>query len=563
MNAPGRFSLKSQTEENPSIPAFFLALSGTKIADGDAPIAAPRRFSSADLEEAWLQRGMPTRHPRFHSTVDEGQQYFEETHHVHPPRSSASREGEEEDDEASLQIKADLREHATEMLHFSAYREDLRRRLEWCLMSPLEVSDKLWEVMISSGPLGSSGAISRAKCAAIREAERNAAPATRPSPTESGGVLGHKTQGGPWRDAVAEAERVPMESVLLFRSHHALADGASILAALSDLCDEAEDIRANIKLELKKRQQRGNAGPKRHALRRILSRLARLLRLCLWFFVGTLGALLHVGYLQITTRCNPFDAVRAETARQGAPLTGRSLSWCDAASLADAKAITRVIGEARGLAITVNDLFTSCATAAIARQLRELETVRTATATDARPRARVPRDVNVVVPVHLRGGVILPNESVGNNIGAFVARCPAGMEDEDGGAEPCPTKRLCRVHRSLLYSKQSPAPFVSYYLAKFCSNYLPDCLTKALFQSANANACLGERMFLFRSHVLITAVPHFLSRFYQLCRMCGATTESCISMAWRFNPPSAFCPCHPASLSASWCRATPERCPSL
>ena len=37
--------------------------------------------------------------------------------------------------------------------------------------------------------------------------------------------------------------------------------------------------------------------------------------------------------------------------------------------------------------------------------------------------------INVVVPVHLGGGAILPGESGGNNIGTFVAKCPGAMEE--------------------------------------------------------------------------------------------------------------------------------------
>ena len=73
-------------------------------------------------------------------------------------------------------------------------------------MDPIEVSDKLWEVKISNGKLGSSGftvdAITKRKYPLRRK----------------------MTKGGLWRDATHEVEDVPMESVLLFRSHHALGE---------------------------------------------------------------------------------------------------------------------------------------------------------------------------------------------------------------------------------------------------------------------------------------------------------------------------------------------------
>mmetsp|Transcript_1351 Transcript_1351/g.2355 ORF Transcript_1351/g.2355 Transcript_1351/m.2355 type:complete len:159 (+) Transcript_1351:3-479(+) len=60
-----------------------------------------------------------------------------------------------------------------------------------------------------------------------------------------------------------------------------------------------------------------------------------------------------------------------------------------------------------------------------------------------------------------------------------------------GGTTPCPpSERLRRVHESLLYSKRSPAPFVSHHMAKFCSEYIPEEWAKSIFQRANANACV-------------------------------------------------------------------------
>ena len=103
-----------------------------------------------------------------------------------------------------------------------------------------------------------------------------------------------------------------MESVLLFRSHHALADGASIMLALSDLCDEAEEIRANIEVELKKWKRRGEKGPRKGFIRRMLLKLVRILSIFMWCSLGSLAAVLHQGYLQISTPTNPFDAVRAK-----------------------------------------------------------------------------------------------------------------------------------------------------------------------------------------------------------------------------------------------------------
>jgi hypothetical protein len=99
----------------------------------------------------------------------------------------------------------------------------------------------------------------------------------------------------------------------------------------------------------------------------------------------------------------------------------------------------------------------------------------------------------MVVPVHLRGGVILPGKSVGNNIGAFVTSCPGEMKRDAAAASgegwwaPCPTERLVRVQELLLCSKGSPAPLVLHRIARFCPDHLPDGIINAIFQPANAN----------------------------------------------------------------------------
>lgn len=334
--------------------------------------------------------------------------------------------------------------------------------------------------------LGSSGSISRAKVEGILKANQNSSLAKHQPIRNDKGVA---TKGRLWREATEEVDNIPMESVLLFRSHHALADGASIMAALSDLCDEAEEIRANIEIQLKKWKQKG--GSNKSFLRRLLSRLMRLLKMSLWFSFGTLGALVYQGYLQITTLHNPFDAVREDAERKGLALSGRSISWCDAAPLEEVKRIAQIIGKAKGATITINDLFVSCVTAAVTRQL--IEHSEFMAPIDAHTREYVVPNINVVIPVHLRGGVVLPDEGVGNKIGAFVARCPGEMKHDavGGGTAPCPTERLHQVHKSLLYSKRSPAPIVSHYIAKFCSDFLPDELTKSLFRRANANAVVA------------------------------------------------------------------------
>ena len=212
----------SETGDNKSIPTFFLALSGSKKNNEDqtgpssvyASISnSQNKFTVEDFETAWLDKDMPNRHPRFHSTVSShDDRYFEEVHHIKP------------DDEDYPKIKAELDRHLSETMHFSVYRDDLRYRLEHMLTSPIEVQDKLWEVKISNGPLGSSGAISKAKTEAILQDIKSGNTMVQ---AKSIGDEFQRRKYGPGRVWSDTSRKVtPMESLLLFRSHHALADGA-------------------------------------------------------------------------------------------------------------------------------------------------------------------------------------------------------------------------------------------------------------------------------------------------------------------------------------------------
>ena len=136
----------------------------------------------------------------------------------------------------------------------------------------------------------------------------------------------------------------------MFRcSHHAI----ELILIAPFTKDEAEDIRADIEMQLTK-WKRGGAKKRKNLLQRILRRLTRLMKICVWLSFGTLRAMIYQLYLQATTRHNPFDAVREDAKKKGLALSGRSISWCDAAPLTEVKRIAEVIGKARGITVTVS-----------------------------------------------------------------------------------------------------------------------------------------------------------------------------------------------------------------
>jgi hypothetical protein len=89
--------------------------------------------------------------------------------------------------------------------------------------------------------------------------------------------------------------------------------------------------------------------------------------------------------------------------------------------------------------------------------------------------------INIVVPVHLAGGVLPPNRPIGNLLGAFGARIP-------GEVDMTAHDRLQHVHDTLLWVKKTPAPLVGYMTARLSSMF-PMFVTKYLFRRASANAC--------------------------------------------------------------------------
>ena len=97
---------------------------------------------------------------------------------------------------------------------------------------------------------------------------------------------------------------------------------------------------------------------------------------------------------------------------------------------------------------------------------------------------------NIAIPVHLYGGVMLPGQSLGNRIGAMVARVP-GEEDADGTTITS-VDRLERVHDTLHDLKKTPTPLLSYLLVRLISStsgyLLPSKWTQYMFSKANAGA---------------------------------------------------------------------------
>lgn len=386
MTTIGRFALESETPSNPSIPTFFLSLVG------------PKAFTKHDFCQLWRTKGIGEHHARFHQVVHNKQ---------------------------FVPSNKPVEHHVKDVAFPILERVDLAYRLAKYLLTPMDVAESLWNLDITSGPLGRSGAISQRRTAEL-----------------------------------LQPNKPPLvETLLLFRAHHAMADGVSLVAAVTELCDEWEDLQAHIKAELKKK--RGKAKSWWQKLRAFFRKL-------LWFWVGSIKAWIYQIWLLWTTPTHPFDIVK----QLSIPSTGRTLSWCEVTSVEEVKAVAAAFGKD----VTVNDVWVSCVSFAVSRQLQE-------------HKMRLGLDqqhdtINVVIPVHLQGGMLLPGQSMGNRIGAFAARIPGDDPSLTAG------RRLEQTHRSLYTIKQTPAALLSYFTAQ-CMAGLPALWTSAIFRRANANASVA------------------------------------------------------------------------
>jgi hypothetical protein len=96
-----------------------------------------------------------------------------------------------------------------------------------------------------------------------------------------------------------------------------------------------------------------------------------------------------------------------------------------------------------------------------------------------------PTSVGVVVPVHLIGS-ILPGQSIGNNIGAFVSALPFDALPNEKRSSSLP--RLRKISRILRSAKQTPAPQISWLITSLISKLGIKCVAKQAIVRCNCHA---------------------------------------------------------------------------
>jgi len=403
----GRFSLRSQSERNPCIISFFLAFSNKR---------GKKRMDLTEMESVWRKRVMD-KHERFRSRICDGDDRFFEVVDEH----------------------FDL--YAKEVPHPGQHRFDLNNRIGKFLTSSLNVNKRLWEAKISTGTLGSSGAISN-------------------SQIES-------------RNLQLTCDT---ETVALFRIHHALADGVSMGVALGDSADEAEDLKYRMMSEIEKRSHKPTSMTFAQKLEGVVLKLA-------FYILGGIKAIALQAWRSLTA-FSPFDSVLSQSS---IPPGRRSTTWMTLASTQEIKRVAKTISKSA----TLNDVSVSIVTEAIRKQLIEHQKL-AETFKNNEPEGVpanqivIPSRVNVTIPVHLHGGVLLPGESIGNKIGAFVTSVP--LSEGSYGKYHRASSRLECVSKALGEGKSTPAPLIAWSIAKFVSDYTPDWFAKWVIQNGNAKS---------------------------------------------------------------------------
>jgi hypothetical protein len=380
-------------------------------------------LTAQEFSHLWRERGMEERHPRFHKKIVDGSKF--------------------------IPTDDPVEDHVTESAFPVVPRTDVKARIQHLQMTPWDLSEKLWHMWIAPwGRLGASGLI---------------------DPEESK------------FDADSKDERKG-ESLLFFRAHHALGDGASMTAAFLDVLDEAAEIQQEIIDFLRTLRKRGER------TKGFWQALAKKMKRFFAFVFGSLRALFYQTTLfwQMLWGTDSWSQIRKLTRTE--EQAQRTVSWSKAAPLEQVKWVAQQLS-AEGKKITVNDIFCACVSVAIGKQLSEHRSRIHALSSDKNSTKIVEqKHFNIAFPVHLKGGVVLPGESVGNNLGAFVVRVPGEGDDPSRSQSH---ERLLQVHDTLSTAKSMPTAILSHILAKgfsYASAVLPTRFVGWMYACSNGGS---------------------------------------------------------------------------
>jgi hypothetical protein len=417
MTNVGRFSLLSETVTNPSIPVMVLCLRG-------------KPWTARDFVNLYEQRRIGEHHERFRSVLD----ITNNRHHFVVQETTP-------------------RSNVRDMVAYpQIYRTELKAMISDALLAPLDLTKGLWEAWVGSGgTVGQSGAISMSS---RNQQQQN------PSST------------------VVNRRLLDVESLLLFRAHHCMADGVSLGAIFGDFMDEGEEFRTLIAEQVQAFRKRKRSW---------WNRLQIFLYYWCWGSIKAIGYQLYLYcYSIFLSPPNPWKILQ-QAARIEPDGAVRTLSWAEIATVEEVKQVADYFtrqhdNSSKRQKMTVNDIFCSCVTGATARLMdyhRQQQV-------QYNPDLSLP-NLNLVIPVHMAGGIMLPGSPLGNKIGAMVNQVPTEAVTKA-------SDRLHLVHETLWNRKQTPAAPLSFLVANVFGGTLGPLLgqkmTSWLFSKAHANASI-------------------------------------------------------------------------
>ena len=94
---------------------------------------------------------------------------------------------------------------------------------------------------------------------------------------------------------------------------------------------------------------------------------------------------------------------------------------------------------------------------------------------------KIPKSINVMIPVHSDGAILKEGQTVGHRMGAFFASVPSGVTS-------IASQRLDHIHESLYEVQQGPALFWSRVGTQVLSSLLPASWATSILQRAQPNA---------------------------------------------------------------------------
>lgn len=316
-------------------------------------------------------------------------------------------------------------EYVEELPH-PQHPDEFKSRISNFLSSPIDVNNQLWEATLSTGPLYSSGAISRSNYVVDQDYES--------------------------------------ETVALFRSHHVLCDGVSLSAVIADVSDEGEKLNQMILDAVGKHKLHAKKIGFFHSATSLVIGV-----LVYWVF-GSIVAL-SAQFLNMMVSSNPFDEFAVVESHEN-DTNPRSVAWKKLTTVQEAKSVVRSLS----IYVKLNDLFVTLLGRALERQYSELKA-------NGGDDVKCPSTINIVVPVHLTGGVILPHQSIGNKIGAFVAPIPFNPNEEKDSISS-----LRQITTILHKIKMTPAPQISWLVTALISTCAPKSVAKYAMVRANCHA---------------------------------------------------------------------------